>query len=1615
MGNHDSYTKGFLKSTKDGEGNNDEKIKAVLLTERTEIYLLLSSSYSGNQTPPSYSGTPFIIERVNDTGNNVVCYSWNNVAVGDEIEQTVILDPGLYEFKCKAVVDDVEFGMFFIDSKNKYTVKKQHKNMVFCYNGTEITGIPTTDSKTFTLDHSGIVCLTSSSYVFDINLTNGFSNIFPFNISKRNSNGSYTDILNWTVSGFNLDETRTIHLDAGTYRIKCDALLENVAFTIAYSYGDTDYTPINIHDSGNGFTNAILAAYQDGVAGYVSDFSEIATDTLALESPAMVLMDLFFWKKDSAVNTQDFINTRPVSIYKKNILGSYEKIFSIPASCFGDFEEIRNEIVGLYLGTGNYLFKCEATVEDVVFGSELAYKTDCIYSNNGAKRGGLRIGRVEGEKDITYLYEDGKDIIRPCTMYKEEQIYDEDGQYKTVVYQVQSSESVRPLSTLKNGNVIGYSKVVELFTDNSRIEYKYHNEEEELQDEDFPYSPSITDWKNGLLQSKIHFDAQGDTLSVTTNTYQLTTTENSYIAGFVEVRPGYNKYYSCYVLCPMLTHSNNTEYRNNGKYSVKQILSYNENFLCKEQTTQIGQDIQKTIIKYPTDFNDNLSQLMVSTHQFGIPVAQLSMRNGVFVGGTRKIFGNFNELTDNRNTVICGNRSWDDNKFCEMYQPTHLLTLNTSNSATDFASCIFDTTCVYNSYTKYGNVRELAYKGMPISYLWSYKGMLPIAEIRNATYQQFMSRYATMGPDMSNVIYQDPEFIRDKIWNTTGLLSNASVNVALYKPLVGTMEMTNNSGFIKSFNYDAAGRLTMVYLQDILGGIYETSETHGYGKNMVSSQHYSSTDANNGIKSVQYYDSWGRPSMNASQGMQQNGKYSYGLQTYDSLGRPSRTYVPVPSESTTGSTMDQSVFLQLSADAFSGDSYGFSMTTYDALGRIEKVTTPGNEWYVNNKSTTTQYLTNTAGEVRRYGVSGNSLTNQGYYAAGTLDCTVTIDPDGQTVKTYKDVFGNIVLERRAGNYDTYYVYDNLNRLRFVLPPKYQEENNLGYYAYQYEYDGRGRITKKTLPGCSPVRYWYDSSDRLVKMQDGMLAQSGCYRVWTYDGLGRVLSQGIEYSGGLNYNEMLYFYDNYNYASNYSSMLPSGISNLLPPALSPSRGLLTGTWQLASNGESLLTVLGYDQLGHLNKKTETGLGGKISVTDYVNNLDGMVTTESFRKYRPNASNTGMECIVSGTVENNFDYLHTNLLTSSVITIYDKNQNMRTDTIQNLTYDAFGHVMRNDRGGTVADMTYGYDQMHGWLKSIKSGGRFEQKLFRETEGNTPCYNGNISAMTWRTGNDYVRRFDYEYNGMNWLTDAAFSYYSIGNPSSPSPTLTLIPYVGVDNEDYTCQYYYDKNGNLTGAYRQGLTDVFDEEPFHDYDTMDDYNVEYYGNQKRSVNYEGEGSPYYYGSSSFVDGLEDGDNEYAYNPNGAMTMDLNKGITDISYDLLNNIREITFSNNRSIRYVYAADGTRLRTVHSKRVGNSYVKDSTDYVGNLVMKNGQPGMYQFAGGYLSFANSLLSGCHYYIQDYLGSNRMVVNKTGTVEQITHYYPYGGIIGGIDRTPTLQPYKFEGKELDRLWS
>lgn len=91
--------------------------------------------------------------------------------------------------------------------------------------------------------------------------------------------------------------------------------------------------------------------------------------------------------------------------------------------------------------------------------------------------------------------------------------------------------------------------------------------------------------------------------------------------------------------------------------------------------------------------------------------------------------------------------------------------------------------------------------------------------------------------------------------------------------------------------------------------------------------------------------------------------------------------------------------------------------------------------------------------------------------------------------------------------DTYYIYDDLGLLRFVLSPSYQEEANLEKYGYEYRYDQRGRCVWKRLPGCEYLQLWYDNADKLMFSQDGEQRKKGIYVFYLYDFVKRQVLQG----------------------------------------------------------------------------------------------------------------------------------------------------------------------------------------------------------------------------------------------------------------------------------------------------------------------------------------------------------------------------------------------------------------------------------------------------------------------------------------------------------------------------
>ena len=124
------------------------------------------------------------------------------------------------------------------------------------------------------------------------------------------------------------------------------------------------------------------------------------------------------------------------------------------------------------------------------------------------------------------------------------------------------------------------------------------------------------------------------------------------------------------------------------------------------------------------------------------------------------------------------------------------------------------------------------------------------------------------------------------------------------------------------------------------------------------------------------------------------------------------------------------------------------------------------------------------------------------------------------------------------------------------------------------------------------------------------------------------------------------------------------------------------------------------------KGTVGLGGHLTVCDITYNFVGDVTDERYREYEPDGN--AYTKVLDAHIEKKYELPHTKLLSSYVITI-ESGGVTDAETVMCPDYDDFGNVIGIDRGGTAADMTYGYDLLHGWIKEISSTGGFEQKLY------------------------------------------------------------------------------------------------------------------------------------------------------------------------------------------------------------------------------------------------------------------------------------------------------------------
>ena len=320
-----------------------------------------------------------------------------------------------------------------------------------------------------------------------------------------------------------------------------------------------------------------------------------------------------------------------------------------------------------------------------------------------------------------------------------------------------------------------------------------------------------------------------------------------------------------------------------------------------------------------------------------------------------------------------------------------------------------------------------------------------------------------------------------------------------------------------------------------------------------------------------------------------------------------------------------------------------------------------------------------------------------------------------------------------------------------------------------------------------------------------------------------------------------------------------------------------------------------------------------------------------------------------------------------------------TLADYTYDSFGRLSTKSLHGSAANkLTYAYN-LRSWLTGITST-RFTQNLYYNTGVGTARYNGSISSMTWKSGNEStVRGYKFTYDGLDRMLNATY-----GETAGISTNANRF------SENVTG---YDKNGNIKGLQRYGQLSSAA------YGMIDNLTLTLNGNQLNRVD-DAVTASAYNGGFEFKNGANAAD-EYSYDANGNLTKDLNKGISGITYNFLNLPNAVTFSDGSTITYTYGADGTKLRTVH--KIGSTTT--TTDYCGNVVYENGVQKLLLTEEGYVTLSDSKY---HYYLKDHQGNNRVVISQSGTVEETNHYYPFGGAFAS---TSNVQPYKYNGKELD----
>lgn len=646
---------------------------------------------------------------------------------------------------------------------------------------------------------------------------------------------------------------------------------------------------------------------------------------------------------------------------------------------------------------------------------------------------------------------------------------------------------------------------------------------------------------------------------------------------------------------------------------------------------------------------------------------------------------------------------------------------------------------------------------------------------------------------------------------------------------------------------------------------------------------------------------------------------------------------------------------------------------------------------------------------------------------------------------YRSADGLLISTQVA--HDTYYVYDQYGNLSYVIPPLvtnpliFIQRDNL---CYQYKYDLRNRLVEKRIPGKQWEFIVYDKLDRVIAtgpafspFSDSVAPNHIGWLVTKYDVFNRPVITGWMAASNANTSAARHTLQT---ERNDDAVISESRSAVALPVNGVGLYYSIGAWPKGTTPYHLLTVNYYDDY-----QSGVGFSPAISYSIptispnpvYYNNstmkpkglptvnltrILSTTTVTSFeksytlydRKARPVRTFTNNQLGGYTQVDSQIDFAGRTLKTETYqkrssepelkitewFTYSDQDRLMyhahqvNNNPAELLVENSYNHIgvlaykkVGNVIGSPLQKVDYNYN-IRGWLTGINNStgnmelNATEKDLFAfklnynttEAEINysgTPLFNGNISESYWRTSADNIqRKYGYRYDNLNRLVEAIYQR----------------PGTGVTNS-YNEGVAYDRNGNITELIR-----------FGDFDSpsqrleIDRLSYAYSLTSNRLMRVTDLSGTY--NTPGFKDGTNTAD-DFAYDANGNMITDLNKGINSsgtnpIKYNHLNLPTEIVFSVSplKKINYLYDATGVKLQ----KTVSEGTVVTTTDYLDGFQYVNAALQYFPTAEGYVNYNSGVYKYVYNYL-DHLGNIRMsytsdVTNGGLAILEENHYYPFG---------------------------